>query len=68
MDCLDFLFCRCFKNGMLITLFHSPCAGWGTHMLAGALAGISEHTVIYPVDAIKVNTRSRALRTIESGC
>jgi solute carrier family 25 iron transporter 28/37 len=29
-------------------------AGWGTHMLAGALAGISEHTVIYPVDAIKV--------------
>ena len=32
-------------------------AGWGTHMLAGALAGISEHTVIYPVDAIKVGVK-----------
>lgn len=27
-------------------------------MLAGALAGISEHTVIYPVDAIKVGVKS----------
>ena len=28
--------------------------GWGTNMLAGALAGISEHAAIFPVDSIKV--------------
>ena len=26
----------------------------GTHMLAGAAAGIMEHTVMYPVDCVKV--------------
>ncbi len=31
-------------------------AGWGVNMLAGAMAGISEHAVIYPVDSIKVST------------
>lgn len=29
--------------------------GWGTNMLAGALAGISEHAAIFPVDSIKVS-------------
>jgi len=38
----------------LSTCDGAESTGWGTHMLAGALAGISEHTVIYPVDAIKV--------------
>ncbi|KAJ7634164.1 mitochondrial carrier domain-containing protein [Mycena polygramma] len=30
-----------------------PTAGTGVNMLAGALAGISEHAVMYPVDSIK---------------
>ena len=29
-------------------------ASMGTHMLAGAAAGIMEHTVMYPVDCVKV--------------
>jgi hypothetical protein len=28
--------------------------GRGTHMLAGALAGLAEHAIIFPVDTIKV--------------
>lgn len=28
--------------------------GWATNMAAGALAGISEHAAIFPVDSIKV--------------
>lgn len=28
-----------------------------THMLAGAAAGIMEHTVMYPVDCVKVDIR-----------
>ena len=27
----------------------------GVNMLAGALAGISEHTVMFPIDSIKVS-------------
>lgn len=46
----------------LKTPWDSILIGWGTHMLAGALAGISEHTVIYPVDAIKVGAPSRIFR------
>ncbi|KAJ3089166.1 Fe(2+) transporter [Quaeritorhiza haematococci] len=30
-----------------------PNSSMGTNMLAGALAGITEHCVMYPVDAIK---------------
>ena len=30
-------------------------ASLGINMLAGALAGISEHVVMYPVDSIKVS-------------
>lgn len=29
-------------------------ASLGTHMMAGAVAGIMEHTVMYPVDSVKV--------------
>jgi solute carrier family 25 iron transporter 28/37 len=29
-------------------------ASLGVNMLAGALAGISEHAIMYPVDSIKV--------------
>jgi solute carrier family 25 iron transporter 28/37 len=28
--------------------------GWATNMAAGAMAGISEHAAIFPVDSIKV--------------
>ncbi|XP_041880732.1 mitoferrin-1-like [Corvus kubaryi] len=28
-------------------------AALGTHMVAGAVAGIMEHTVMYPVDSVK---------------
>ena len=34
-------------------------AGLGTHMAAGALAGISEHVVMYPLDSVK--TRMQVL-------
>ena len=27
----------------------------GTHMLAGALAGVGEHCVMYPFDCVKVH-------------
>lgn len=36
----------------------------GVNMLAGALAGISEHTVMFPIDSIKV---SRAISTRSDG-
>lgn len=31
-----------------------PHASLGTHMTAGAVAGVLEHTVMYPVDSVKV--------------
>ncbi|KAI0792124.1 mitochondrial carrier [Abortiporus biennis] len=39
----------------------SPNAGLGVNMLAGALAGISEHAVMFPVDSIK--TRMQVFAT-----
>lgn len=35
-------------------------ASLGTHMLAGAVAGIMEHSVMYPVDSVKVRGLGRA--------
>jgi solute carrier family 25 iron transporter 28/37 len=32
--------------------------GWATNMVAGAMAGISEHAAIFPVDSIKVSGTS----------
>lgn len=37
-----------------------PTSSVGTHMLAGAAAGIMEHCVMYPVDSVK--TRMQSLR------
>ncbi|KLT45707.1 putative mitochondrial iron transporter of the mitochondrial carrier family [Cutaneotrichosporon oleaginosum] len=37
--------------------------GWGTNMLAGAMAGISEHAAIFPVDSIK--TRMQVLQPLQ---
>lgn len=31
-----------------------PKLGMGTHMIAGAAAGILEHCVMYPLDSVKV--------------
>lgn len=31
-----------------------PTSSLGSHMLAGGAAGILEHTVMYPVDCVKV--------------
>lgn len=31
-------------------------AATSTHMLAGAVAGIMEHCLMYPIDCVKVNT------------
>ncbi|KAI9433367.1 mitochondrial carrier domain-containing protein [Lactarius psammicola] len=39
----------------------SPNAGLGVNMLAGALAGITEHSVMFPVDSIK--TRMQVFAT-----
>ncbi|OXB54301.1 hypothetical protein ASZ78_002820 [Callipepla squamata] len=33
-------------------------ASLGTHMLAGAVAGIMEHSVMYPVDSVKTRMQS----------
>lgn len=33
-------------------------ASFSTHMTAGAVAGVLEHTVMYPVDSVKVNSTS----------
>ncbi|BEJ04400.1 hypothetical protein CcaverHIS641_0202170 [Cutaneotrichosporon cavernicola] len=38
--------------------------GWGTNMLAGAMAGISEHAAIFPVDSIK--TRMQVLQPLQA--
>lgn len=35
-----------------------PHASVVTHMTAGAVAGILEHTVMYPVDSVKVNAQA----------
>lgn len=35
-------------------------ASFSTHMTAGAVAGVLEHTVMYPVDSVKVNSTFQA--------
>lgn len=35
----------------------SPAATPTTHMIAGSMAGILEHCVMYPIDSVKVITR-----------
>ncbi|KAJ8347078.1 hypothetical protein SKAU_G00284790 [Synaphobranchus kaupii] len=35
-----------------------PAASFVTHMVAGAVAGILEHTVMYPVDSVKTRMQS----------
>lgn len=37
-----------------------PHVSMTTHMTAGAVAGILEHTVMYPVDSVKVHSYSPA--------
>lgn len=32
-----------------------PTDNVGTHMIAGAIAGIMEHCVMYPLDSVKVS-------------
>ena len=32
-----------------------PTVSTSTHMMAGALAGIMEHCVMYPIDSVKVS-------------
>lgn len=36
-----------------------PHVSVATHMTAGAVAGVLEHTVMYPVDSVKVTPRAR---------
>lgn len=36
-----------------------PTASATTHMLAGSMAGILEHCVMYPIDSVKVCTRQK---------
>lgn len=32
-----------------------PTDNVGTHMIAGAIAGVMEHCVMYPLDSVKVS-------------
>lgn len=36
-----------------------PTNNVGTHMIAGAIAGIMEHCVMYPLDSVKVSETIR---------
>lgn len=31
----------------------------GTHMIAGAIAGVMEHCLMYPLDSVKVSGQNR---------
>lgn len=33
-----------------------PSGSIGVHMIAGALAGVMEHCVMFPIDSVKVST------------
>lgn len=37
-----------------------PSSSVTTHMTAGAIAGIMEHCVMYPLDSVKVIRRNRS--------
>ncbi len=39
-----------------------------THMTAGAVAGVLEHTVMYPVDSVKVTHTEAARRHVAPVC
>ena len=51
------------ENGLLSVMFDDeddeyeslPASTTGTHMMAGAIAGVMEHCVMYPVDSVKVS-------------
>lgn len=56
---LDSSFAACASLGKIERLRIGLCAcSVPTAMLAGALAGISEHSVMFPVDAIKVTSQN----------
>lgn len=40
-----------------------PTTSLRIQLLAGAIAGIAEHTIVYPIDAIKVPPRKHGPRT-----
>ena len=33
-----------------------PSSNVGTHMMAGAMAGMMEHVLMYPLDSVKVSS------------
>lgn len=35
-----------------------PTDNVGTHMIAGAIAGVMEHCVMYPLDSVKVSQQA----------
>ena len=45
-----------------------PTNSLASHMLAGGAAGILEHTVMYPVDCVKVRGRRAAVRRCVCVC
>lgn len=42
-----------------------PTTSLRTQLLAGAIAGIAEHTIVYPIDAIKVSPSSQHRHSLE---
>lgn len=39
-----------------------PTDNVGTHMIAGAIAGVMEHCVMYPLDSVKVSVPQKGSR------
>lgn len=42
-----------------------PTTSVKVQLLAGAIAGIAEHTIVYPIDAIKVRIRTMDIADCE---
>jgi hypothetical protein len=42
-----------------------PTTSLRTQLLAGAIAGIAEHTIVYPIDAIKVSPSPQHRQSLE---
>lgn len=42
-----------------------PTDNVGTHMIAGAIAGVMEHCVMYPLDSVKVSKKTNLIHNMK---